>query len=188
MFDHQRQSFLMSAAQNHMSGHSDWEVQLIKMSDQLFRRARFYGRLRSLWRRMVGRRNDLSDLNELKPSQVSGIYEEPRVVSVPVDQIRGSEGRSKDFDADFAPLKSHNRERWVGVAVQRLKGEQLPAVELVRAGSVYYVRDGHHRVSVARMLGQKSIDARLIVWELAGQPETQKNARPAAGWRFAGQR
>jgi hypothetical protein len=44
----------------------------------------------------------------------------------------------------------------------------LPPVELIQVGDVYFVRDGHHRISVARMMGQDSIDAEVTVWETAG--------------------
>lgn len=88
--------------------------------------------------------------------------------SVPISQIRGSEGRCDDFDADFHPLQSHSRGRWVSVAVARLKGVTLPAVDLIQVGDVYFVRDGHHRISVAKALGQEIIDAVVTVWEVPG--------------------
>lgn len=88
--------------------------------------------------------------------------------SVPICQIRGSEGRCDDFDADFRPLQSHSRGRWVSVAVAQLKGVTLPAVDLIQIGDVYFVRDGHHRISVGRAMGQEIIDAEVTVWEVAG--------------------
>lgn len=86
----------------------------------------------------------------------------PGTVVVPLEKIVGSEGRSDDFDASFRPLKKHLRERWINVATARRAGVALPAVELVQDGNVYYVRDGHHRISVARALGQLEIDARVV--------------------------
>jgi hypothetical protein len=88
--------------------------------------------------------------------------------AVPIRDIRGSEGRSHDFDADFRPLKTHNRSRWVGLASARLRGVVLPPVELIQVGGVYYVRDGHHRISVARAFGQEHIDAEVTIWDVAG--------------------
>jgi hypothetical protein len=35
----------------------------------------------------------------------------------------------------------------------------MPPVDLVRIGQIYFVRDGHHRISVARALGRTDIDA-----------------------------
>ncbi len=82
--------------------------------------------------------------------------------SVPIDRIRGSEGRMADFDDAFYPLHDRLRSRWLGVASVRLAGEGLPAVELIHAGGLYFVRDGHHRISVAKALGEAYIDAEVI--------------------------
>ena len=84
---------------------------------------------------------------------------------VPIEAITGSEGRASDFDRDFNPLSRHTKERWVRIAEARLKGESLPAVQLIKVGDIYYVRDGHHRISVSRALGQKTVDAEVIVWQ-----------------------
>jgi hypothetical protein len=81
---------------------------------------------------------------------------------IPIKKIVGTEGRSEDFDADFHPLKKHNRERWISVAVARQMDVILPAVELIQKGDEYYVRDGHHRISVAKARGQLEIDARIV--------------------------
>jgi hypothetical protein len=64
--------------------------------------------------------------------------------TVPMDRIRGSEGRSVDFDCDFNPLHTRTRDRWMSVAIARSQGETLPLVELVQLGEDYFVRDGHH--------------------------------------------
>lgn len=87
---------------------------------------------------------------------------------VPIDRIRGSEGRCKDFDAGFRPLRSYNQARWVRVAEAMFMGVGLPPVKLIQVGQVYFVRDGHHRVSVARALGQVEIEAHVTVWRVAG--------------------
>lgn len=81
---------------------------------------------------------------------------------VPIDRIRGSEGRTEDFDDAFYPLHDRLRSRWLSVASVRLAGESLPPVELIHTGGVYFVRDGHHRISVAKALGEVFIDAEVI--------------------------
>lgn len=86
---------------------------------------------------------------------------------VPLRQIRGSEGRCDDFDIYFRPLKPHNRDRWVQIAVARMKDIPLPPVALVQVNDIYYVRDGHHRISVAQLLGQTEIDAKVIIWSVS---------------------
>ena len=82
--------------------------------------------------------------------------------SVPIDQIKGTEGREGDFDDAFNPLHDRLRSRWLGVASARLSGKELPPVEVIRMGGVYYVQDGHHRISVAKALGEEFVDAEVI--------------------------
>jgi hypothetical protein len=88
------------------------------------------------------------------------------VSTVPLGQIVGSEGRGEDFDQDFNPTNEVNRERWISVAAARLQGLPLPLVELIQIGERYFVRDGHHRISVARALKQEYIEALVTVWEI----------------------
>jgi hypothetical protein len=95
----------------------------------------------------------------------SAVHRDAGVRIVPISQIRGSESRSSDFDRDFNPLQDHNKRRWMSVADARQRGKSLPPVKLVQIGDAYFVRDGHHRISVARAFGQRSIKARVLVWE-----------------------
>ena len=80
---------------------------------------------------------------------------------VPIRQIHGSESRAGDFDWYFKPLQTHTKGRWLSVATARLKGITLPPVTLIQIGEDYFVRDGHHRVSVANALGEDYIDAEV---------------------------
>ncbi len=115
---------------------------------------------------LLGRRNDLLDLGEaVHRTPVRARYF-AGIASVPLADIRGSEGRRRDFDARLRPLHNRDEARWVDVAATWLTGDSLPPVELIRVGEVYYIRDGHHRVSVAAALGQQEIDARVTVWEV----------------------
>ena len=85
-----------------------------------------------------------------------------RLHEVPLDQIIGSVGRYQDFTRTFLPRKNHLRERWAQVE-DKVKAGGLPPVELFKVGEVYFVRDGNHRVSVARTQGALTIEA--YVWE-----------------------
>jgi hypothetical protein len=85
---------------------------------------------------------------------------------IEIKQIVGTESRADDFDAEFHPRDDRIRSRWVNIAEQRLRRNSLPAVDLIQVGHEYFVRDGHHRISVARALGNAFIDARVTVWEL----------------------
>lgn len=78
---------------------------------------------------------------------------------VPLEQIVGSVGRGRDFDRRFRPTSGRSRGRWEQIAAAARRGESFPPVDLVKVGELYFVRDGHHRVSVARALGRNDIDA-----------------------------
>ena len=130
-----------------------------KIAVTQFNRALSEGRSRRFWNRLMGRSSQLQS-SDRAPSLTA--TRNSRIVHVPLTQIIGSEGRCEDFDADFRPLKSHNQERWVGIASARLMGVTLPPVELVQEGDGYYVRDGNHRISVARAMGQMEIEARIV--------------------------
>jgi hypothetical protein len=81
---------------------------------------------------------------------------------IPIRQIRGSENRTADFDAWFHPLKAHMRDRWVRLYTLIESGKEMPPIAVYQLGDVYFVKDGHHRVSVARRLGWDTIRAHVV--------------------------
>ena len=83
------------------------------------------------------------------------------VISVPVDLIVGSEGRYRDFARGFLPRYGYLRDRWVRVDSAHYHDVILPPVRLYELGGVYFVRDGNHRVSVAKLQGALEIDAEV---------------------------
>jgi hypothetical protein len=88
------------------------------------------------------------------------------IQTVCIHCIQGTESRNSDFDCDFNPLKNNNRDRWIDIASARLQEVGLPAIDLLLVDDTYYVRDGHHRISVARALGADYIDAHVTVLEM----------------------
>ena len=80
---------------------------------------------------------------------------------VQLDAIVGTVDRERDFDRSFRPTSGRVRSRWENIAAATRRGEPMPPVDLVRIGEIYFVRDGHHRVSVSRALGHRDIDARV---------------------------
>jgi hypothetical protein len=80
---------------------------------------------------------------------------------VPLDAIVGTVDRGRDFDRSFRPTTGRVRSRWEHIAAAMRRGEAMPPVDLVRIGQIYFVRDGHHRISVARALGRTDIDANV---------------------------
>jgi hypothetical protein len=78
---------------------------------------------------------------------------------VPIAAIVGTVDRERDFDRHFRPTSARVRSRWEQIAAAMRRGEALPPVELFKIGEIYFVRDGHHRVSVACALGRVDFDA-----------------------------
>jgi hypothetical protein len=78
---------------------------------------------------------------------------------VPLEAIVGTIDRAVDFDRGFRPTSARLRSRWERIAAAQRRGEALPPVSLYKVGELYFVRDGHHRVSVAKSLGRTDIDA-----------------------------
>lgn len=124
----------------------------------------------SLWARLIGKKTTLASF----PEQASRKSPNRKLIvmeKIPVEQIIGTIGRSKDFDHKFRPLKSSLRDRWVNVYLT-LEREGWPPIVVHRVGDQYYVEDGHHRVSVARLLGMVFIEAKI--WDYPASDKQQK--------------
>jgi hypothetical protein len=123
-----------------------------------------------LWSALTGRSPRLLDLTTIQATWTLLDYCYVGQQMVLISQIRGSasEGRSRDFDANFRPLRSHNEIRWQGVYAARERGLKLPPVVLIQVGEVYFVTDGHHRISVAQARGEPAIEAEVTLWRVAG--------------------
>ena len=80
---------------------------------------------------------------------------------VPIKKIVGSEGRYNDFDNHFLPRSNELKQRWMNVDQAHLSDVVLPPIQLYELGGLYFVRDGNHRVSVAKAQGVEFIDAEV---------------------------
>lgn len=127
-----------------------------------FERARqkaFFHDLMAVLRR---RPNDLIPYHEVK-KRVSPEGESYRgLQTVPVAKIIGSVDRFQDFDRAFLPRQNYTASRWQNVDRAFHQDVTLPPVQLYKVGDVYFVKDGNHRVSVARERGVEFIDAEVI--------------------------
>ena len=94
----------------------------------------------------------------LKPS--NEVYKGMQVV--PINLIVGSEGRYKDFDNHFFPKNNFLKARWERVDLAHYQDVTLPPITLYEVGGLYFVRDGNHRVSVAKAKGIEYIDAEVV--------------------------
>jgi hypothetical protein len=122
-------------------------------------------RLRAFWR-------DLFGLVRGKPAELLS-FEEVRtrlrlreeyykgLHDIPLDKIAGSVGRYREFTSGFLPRRNNMQERWSRVYAQAHGMTGLPPIEVYKVGDVYFVRDGNHRVSVARQLGAATIQAHV---------------------------
>lgn len=148
------------------SSSAGFESQVTRSALNNYRAAQLRAAVAKMWAALSGRKSTLLDLNEVeKQIQVRNRHH-AGVQAVPVHKIVGSLGRCGDFDARFNPLNETTRDRWMSVARARLLGIPLPPVELIQLGESYFVRDGHHRISVARSFGEQAIDAEVVVWEV----------------------
>ncbi len=136
-----------------------------EQADRDFTRARrkaFLRRLGAFLRRDPGS-NRLLSFEEVKSAlgAVEQVYLGMR--TVPVDKIVGSVGRHRDFDRAFLPSKGGDiATRWKKIDQMMRKAEELPPISLYKIGDAYFVRDGNHRVSVARQMGVEMLDAEVI--------------------------
>jgi hypothetical protein len=97
--------------------------------------------------------------------------------SIPLDSIVGSVGRTREFDRSFRPTSSRTRPRWEGIANAQRRGKDMPPISVYRIADLHFVRDGHHRVSVARAQGRPDIDA--YVTEVSTRIGADRAIRPA---------
>jgi hypothetical protein len=122
------------------------------------RRRRALGRLSARLRRA-------DDVNHILPfeevAQALGRVGERRLglELIPLDSIIGTVDRSREFDRDFRPTSPRVRERWERINLAQRKGEAMPPIDVYRIGELHFVKDGHHRVSVAHALGYRDIEA-----------------------------
>ncbi|MBI5297678.1 MAG: hypothetical protein HY869_19535 [Chloroflexi bacterium] len=138
------------------------------MSDELssrvrsdYSRARFKAFLNGVWATLSGQPNRLLSYDEVKEKlHVGGpIYRGMQTVRV--EQIAGSLNRYHQFDRAFLPIQDDTSARWLSINRAFYQDVSLPPVVLYKVGQVYFVVDGHHRVSVAREQGQVFIDAEV---------------------------
>lgn len=126
---------------------------------QDFMRARRAAEAERFIARLTGRPIDLISYEAVQQQLRSQRLAPAGLHDVPLDAIIGSVDRYQDFSRGFLPWHDSYRERWarVKMATEGMMG--LPPVELYKVGSAYFVKDGHHRISVARHIGSTHIQA-----------------------------
>ena len=129
---------------------------------QDFDRARHRAFLNDVRAIIARRSRDLIPYHEVR-QRVSPDGESYRgLQTVRLDQIVGSMDRFQDFNRAFFPRQRFTAGRWQNVDRAYYQDVYLPPIQLYKVGDVYFVKDGNHRVSVARERGQEYIDAEVI--------------------------
>ncbi len=127
-----------------------------------FSRAKTRARFQSLLNTLTWKNTDLLSFYEvtsiIKPK--SETYR--GMQTIPVSRIIGSEGRYHDFSSAFFPKREMLRNRWESVDRAVLSDIVLPPISVFSLGGYYFVRDGNHRVSVAKAQGVEFIDAEVV--------------------------
>lgn len=126
--------------------------------DRAYRRA-FWRKVRA-W--LTGTSNELLPYDEVRQQIPFSGQRDLGMQTIPLDKIVGSVGRYRDFDRIFLPTQRGTTQRWVSIKAAHYEEKILPPIEAYKIGDVYFVRDGNHRVSVAREREQLFIDAYVI--------------------------
>jgi hypothetical protein len=129
--------------------------------------------LRARRRHMLAR---LSAILRLEPGDVDMILSYDEVVealghagqrdlgvaTIPIESIVGTVDGGREFDRAFRPTSARVRVRFRQIAEAQRRGASMPPIDVYRVGELHFVRDGHHRVAVARAHGREDIDARVV--------------------------
>jgi hypothetical protein len=103
--------------------------------------------------------------------------------TIRLDTVVGTVEEARGFDRRFRPASDRERERWELVDLAERHGTVIPPIEVYRVGGLHFVKDGHHRVSVAIATGQQMIDA--DVTEVLTQLPATGISRPSDLMRIA---
>ncbi|MCC7352768.1 MAG: hypothetical protein IT330_03345 [Anaerolineae bacterium] len=132
------------------------------LSEQRFDQAKRRALVERVMSLITGKSDALLSFDEVreKLGAWQQLGQETKVI--PLDRIVGSVGRYRDFTRAFLPLEGASKQRWKSIDAALNNMEILPPIEVFQVGDVYFVRDGNHRVSVARANGLTHIEAHVI--------------------------
>jgi hypothetical protein len=154
------------------------EQELLTFSTAIddFHKARSLAALKEILARITGESTQLLSFDEVRQKlKVKGSYDKG-LRDIPLDAIVGSVGRYNDFTRDFLPKQDVDETRWARVKVAATGLVGLDPIEVYQIGDVYFVKDGNHRVSVARQLGATHIQA--YVTEIRTRVPLTPNVKP----------
>ncbi len=145
---------------------------------QDFHEARRRADLERVLARLRGESVQLLSYEEVRQQLRANETRAQTLEDVPIAAIVGSVGRYTDFTRTFLPQHDQDEERWARVMLATKRLEGLPPVSLYKVGEAYFVRDGHHRISVARQLGATHVQS--YVTEVMAKVPLEADASPDA--------
>ena len=137
-----------------------------QIADQEYERALNKAFWRKILSRFTGTTNVLLPFDEVREKFPIQGQHYAGLQQIPIEKIVGSFGRYLDFDRAFLPIQKKTRDRWVSIDRAHHYQIPLPPVELYKLGDIYFVKDGNHRISVAREQGQIEVDAFITEIEI----------------------
>jgi nucleotide-binding universal stress UspA family protein len=141
-----------------------------------FKEAHRQASLKTVMSKIFGHHSDLYSYDEvLKKLRMRGQVQRG-IEEIPLDAIIGSVGRYTDFTRDFLPKRSSDSDRWASVKMATETSLGVPPIEVYKLGETYFVKDGNHRVSIARQNGQSHIEA--YITEVVTRVPITKDIKP----------
>lgn len=127
-----------------------------------YNQVRLEAQLKRILAILAGKPTELLSFDAIKKTMQLSNPINRKAQPVRLDQIIGSLDRYQEFDREFRPLNGYTAERWQSINRAHYLGISLPLVILYKIDEIYFVVDGHHRISVARKHGQVFIDAEIL--------------------------
>ncbi len=134
-------------------------------SDKAFSKAISKGAAEDLKNLLLRRSRSLLPFDEVKEKLELWYGKDLGIKTVSLDAIIGSQGRYRNFTRHFLPLDENLRDRWRQIDTAVSSGQDLPPVALYKVCNAYFVKDGHHRISVAKAKNQKSMEAKVFEYD-----------------------
>jgi hypothetical protein len=147
-----------------------WGAQAERAFEHVYQRAR----IESFLRKLTGRPLHLLAFREVQERLRLRLSRQLGVREISLDKIVGSVGKPDAFTPSFLPRYRRLKERWKRVYAGAHGTLGLPPIEVYKFGEVYFIKDGHHRVSVARHLGATTMTADVTEYILDTQQPERK--------------
>lgn len=149
--------------------------QLFQASRDDFTHAYVKGFLRAMRSWIQRENNDLLPYDEVRKHIPMRGQHYIGLQQIETEKIIGSVSRFNDFDRAFLPRQSHTRGRWESIDRAYFQDVILPPIDVYKVGDAYFVKDGNHRVSVARERGQAYMDAYVVEVDIPGKLDANTN-------------